>query len=187
MKVGYVRVSSKDQNTIRQEKMMKELDVDKIYIEKISGANTKRPELQAMLDFVREGDIVIVESISRFARNTKDLLELTDILDKKGVQFISKKETIDTNSPTGTFMLTVFGAVAQLERDYIRERQQEGIEIAKEKGKYKGRKKIDFPKNWEEIYSQWKNRNITGNKAMELLGLKRNTFYKLIKEYEEKI
>jgi DNA invertase Pin-like site-specific DNA recombinase len=186
MKVGYIRVSSKDQNTIRQEKIMKDLDVDKIYIEKISGATKERKELNTMIDFVREGDVVVVESISRFARNTKDLLELTDILEKKGVQFISKKETIDTNSPTGKFMLTVFGAVAQLERDYIRDRQQEGIEIAKEQGKYKGRKKIDFPKNWEEIYSQWKNRNIKGNKAMELLGLKRNTFYSLIKEYEQK-
>ena len=141
MKVGYVRVSSNDQNTLRQEVLMNELQVERVYIEKITGATKNRPELEAMLDFVREGDIVIVESISRFARNTKDLLELVDILDHKKVQFISKKETIDTSTPAGKFMLTIFGAVAQLEREYIKERQREGIEIAKQQGKYKGRKK----------------------------------------------
>jgi DNA invertase Pin-like site-specific DNA recombinase len=187
MKVGYIRVSSKDQNTIRQEVIMKDLGVDKIYIEKITGATKERPQLKLLMEFVRDGDTVIVESISRFARNTKDLLELVEVLDNKKVQFISKKETIDTSTPAGKFMLTVFGAVAQLERDYIRDRQQEGIEIAKEQGKYKGRKKIDFPSNWDDIYPKWKSRELTGAKAMQLLGLKRNTFYSLIKEYEEKL
>lgn len=184
MKVGYVRVSSNDQNTLRQEVLMNELQVERVYIEKITGATKNRPELEAMLDFVREGDIVIVESISRFARNTKDLLELVDILDHKKVQFISKKETIDTSTPAGKFMLTIFGAVAQLEREYIKERQREGIEIAKQQGKYKGRKKIKRPANWEEVYSQWKTREVTGAAAMKMLGLKRNTFYKFLKEYE---
>ena len=89
MKVGYIRVSSYDQNTLRQEVIMNDLEVERIYIEKISGATKDRPELKAMLDFVREGDVVIVESISRFARNTKDLLELVELLDNKKVQFIS--------------------------------------------------------------------------------------------------
>ncbi|MDU2094788.1 MAG: recombinase family protein [Clostridium perfringens] len=186
MKVGYIRVSTKEQNTIRQEKIMSDLGVDRVYIEKVSGATKEREQLKLMIDFVREGDTVIVESISRFARNTKDLLELTEILDKKGVQFISKKETIDTSTPTGKFMLTVFGAVAQLERDYIKERQAEGIAIAKEQGKYKGRKKIKQPSNFEEVYNKWKVRELTATKAMELLELKRNTFYKLVQEYEEK-
>ena len=135
MKIGYIRVSTEDQNTERQEVIMKDLGVERIYIEKLSGSSTQRPKLNEMLDFVREGDIVIVESISRFARNTKDLLELVDILDSKKVQFISKKETIDTSTPAGKFMLTIFGAVAQLEREYIKERQREGIELAKLKGK----------------------------------------------------
>lgn len=186
MKVGYIRVSSKDQNTLRQEIIMQDLGVERVYIEKISAKDTKRPELQAMLDFVREGDTVIVESISRFARNTKDLLELVDTLDKKGVQFISKKETIDTSTPAGKFMLTIFGAVAELERDYIKERQAEGIALAKKQGKYKGRKKIDFPANWDEVYPRWKSRELTATKAMELMDLKRNTFYNLVKEYENK-
>ena len=88
---------------------MKELNVDEVFIDKISGKSTDRPELKKMLEFVRKGDTVICESISRFARNTKDLLELIDTLNKKGVIFISKKEAIDTNTPTGKFMLTVFG------------------------------------------------------------------------------
>jgi len=112
MKIGYVRVSTKEQNTARQEELMKSLDVDKVYIEKMSGRNTERPFLQEMMNFVREGDSVVVESISRFARNTKDLLELTEELNNKHVQFISQKENIDTNTPAGKFMLTIFGAVA---------------------------------------------------------------------------
>ena len=186
MKVGYIRVSSKDQNTIRQEILMNDLGVEKIYIEKISGKTKDRPKLNEMLDFVREDDVVIVESISRFARNTKDLLELVDILDNKKVQFISKKETIDTSTPAGKFMLTIFGAVAELERDYIKERQREGIELAKLQGKYRGRKKVGFPKNWNEVYPRYKNREITGTKAINEMNLKKTTFYKLVKEYEQK-
>jgi DNA invertase Pin-like site-specific DNA recombinase len=186
MKVGYIRVSSNEQNTLRQEVLMENLGVEKIYIEKISGATKDRPKLNEMLDFVREDDVVIVESISRFARNTKDLLELVDILDNKKVQFISKKETIDTSTPAGKFMLTIFGAVAELERDYIKERQREGIELAKLQGKYRGRKKVGFPKNWNEVYPRYKNREITGTKAINEMNLKKTTFYKLVKEYEQK-
>ena len=91
------------------------------------------------MQFVRRGDVVIVESISRFARNTKDLLNLIEDLSVKDVTFISKKEAIDTTTPSCKFMLTIFGAVAELEREYILQRQREGIEIAKKQGKYKGR------------------------------------------------
>ena len=186
MKIGYVRVSTKDQNTERQEELMQQIGVERIYIEKVTGSTKDRPKLNEMLDFVREGDVVIVESISRFARNTKDLLELVDILDNKKVQFISKKETIDTSTPAGKFMLTIFGAVAELERDYIKERQREGIELAKLQGKYRGRKKVGFPKNWNEVYPRYKNREITGTKAINEMNLKKTTFYKLVKEYEQK-
>ena len=138
MKIGYIRVSTQEQNTIRQEVMMKELGVEELYLDKASGKNTDRPQLKKMMEYVRRGDTVIVESISRFARNTRDLLELIEQLTAKGVEFISKKEAIDTSTPTGKFMLTVFGAVAELEREYILQRQREGIEIAKQQGKYKG-------------------------------------------------
>ena len=115
----------------------------------MSGKNTDRPELKRMMNYVREGDVVIVESISRFARNTKDLLELVEKLTAKQVEFISKKEAIDTTTPTGKFMLTVFGAVAELEREYILQRQKEGIAVAKQNGIYKGRKPIEHPNSFE--------------------------------------
>ena len=139
MKIGYIRVSTEEQNTVRQETLMEELGVDEIYIDKASGKSSERPQLKKMMQFVRRGDVVIVESISRFARNTKDLLNLIEDLSVKDVTFISKKEAIDTTTPSGKFMLTIFGAVAELERKYILQRQREGIEIAKKQGKYKGR------------------------------------------------
>lgn len=183
MKIGYIRVSTTEQNTARQEVLMQDLGVDEIYIDKASGKNTDRPELLKMLKYVRKGDTVIVESISRFARNTKDLLELIETLKDKQVEFISKKENIDTSTPTGKFMLTVFGAVAELEREYILQRQMEGIAIAKQEGKYKGRKKIENDK-FEKVYRDWKAQNITAVRAMEILGMKRNTFYRRVKEHE---
>ena len=119
MKIGYIRVSTQEQNTMRQEVLMQELGVDEVYIDRLSGKNTDRPELKKMMDYVRKGDTVIVESISRFARNTRNLLELIEKLSEKGVEVVSRKEAIDTTTPTGKFMLTVFGAVAELEREYI--------------------------------------------------------------------
>ena len=184
IRIAYIRVSATEQNTARQEVLMKELCVDEIYIDKMSGKNTNRPELQTMMKYVRKGDTVIVESISRFARNTRDLLELIEKLKEKEVEFISKKENIDTTTPAGKFMLTVFGAVAELEREHILQRQAEGIAIAKEEGKYKGRKKITNDK-FDKIYSEWKRGNITAVRAMELLNMKRNTFYRRVAEYEE--
>lgn len=183
MKIGYVRVSTKEQNTARQEELMKSLNVEKVYIDKMSGKNTDRPALLEMMNFVREGDCVIVESISRFARNTKDLLELTEQLNSKQVQFISQKESIDTNTPAGKFMLTIFGAVAELEREYIRQRQREGIEIAREQGKYRGRpsKQLD---TFDEIYKKWKSGDITAVSASEQLNISRSTFYRKVLEYE---
>ena len=135
MRIGYIRVSTQEQNTLRQEVMMQELGVEELYVDKASGKSTDRPQLKKMMEYVRRGDTVIVESISRFARNTRDLLELMERLREKGVEFVSKKEAIDTTTPTGKFMLTVFGAVAELEREYILQRQREGIANAKQQGK----------------------------------------------------
>ena len=100
MKIGYIRVSTQEQNTIRQEVLMEALGVDEVYIDRMSGKNTNRPELQKMMEYVRKGDTVIVESISRFARNTRDVLELVEQLTAKGVEFVSKKPAIDTTTPT---------------------------------------------------------------------------------------
>ena len=186
MRVGYVRVSTEEQNTARQEVLMEELGVERVYLEKVTGKTTSgREQLAAMLEFVREGDVVVVESISRMARNTRDLLEIVDRLELKGVGFISQKEAIDTGTPAGKFMLTVFGAIAQLEREYILSRQREGIEIARKNGKYKGRKAIEVDEVlFREVYLRWKSRDCTAVEAMRELGLKPSTFYRKVKQYE---
>ena len=181
MKIGYIRVSTAEQNTIRQEVLLKELGVDELFIDRASGKNTDRPELKRMLTYVRQGDTVIVESISRFARNTRDLLDLIAQLTAKQVEFISKKEAIETTTPTGRFMLTIFGAVAELEREYILQRQNEGIAIAKGLGKYKGRKPIFHPE-FNEIVSKWKSGNMTAVEAMQRLKMKASTFYRKVRE-----
>lgn len=181
LKIGYIRVSTLEQNTIRQEVLMKGLGVDELYIDKASGKSSDRPELKKMMEYVRKGDTVIVEAISRFARNTKDLLELVEQLTAKGVEFVSKKEAIDTTTPTGKFMLTVFGAVAELEREYILQRQREGIDIAKAQGKYTGRKAIVHP-DFDRVVTQWKNGRLTAVQAMKQLGMSKPTFYRKVKE-----
>jgi len=180
---GYIRVSTQEQNTIRQEVLMQALDVEQVFIDRMSGKNLARPELQKLLAFVRTGDCVIVESISRFARNTRDLLER---LQSKQVQFVSKKEAIDTTTPTGKFMLTVFGAVAELEREYILQRQREGIAIAKENGVYKGRKPIVCA-GFDSVFMLWRRREITAVEAQKRLGLSPSTFYRKVREYEKQI
>lgn len=181
MKIGYIRISTTDQNTARQEVLMKELDVGQVFIDRMSGKNTDRPELKKMMVFVREGDTVVVESISRFARNTRDLLDLVEQLTAKNVEFISKKEAIDTTTPSGKFMLTIFGAVAELEREYILQRQREGIAIAKQNGVYRGRKPIERPE-FRQVVAQWRKGRLTAVEAMKRLNMKPSTFYRKVKE-----
>lgn len=184
MKVGYVRVSTKEQNTVRQDKLMGELEVEKVYTDRMSGKSKERPELRKMMDFVREGDSVTVESISRFARNVRDLLDLTATLEDKGVQFISKKESIDTSTPAGKFALTVFGAMAELEREYILERQREGIAIAKSEGRMTGRPKKQID-DFESVYNAVKNGELSATRAAKQLGISRSTWYRKAREYED--
>lgn len=184
MKIGYIRISSADQNTARQEVLMQELGVELIFIDRMSGKTRNRPELNRMLEFMREGDTVIVESISRFARNTRDLLELMEQLQRKNVELVSKKEAIDTTTPTGRFMLTVFGAVAELEREYILQRQQEGIAIAKRNGIYKGRRPIERPE-FDEVVSRWRRKELTATEAMKRLNMTKSTFYRRVQSREE--
>lgn len=178
MKIGYIRVSTEDQNTARQEVLLHDLGVDELFIDKASGKNADRPELVRMMEYVRRGDTVIVESISRFARNTRDLLDLVERLTEKEVEFVSRKEAIDTTTPTGKFMLTVFAAVAELEREYILQRQHEGIAIAQKQGKYTGRKPLPLPDNFERVVARWRAGEITAVEAMRQTGLKPNTFYR---------
>lgn len=183
MRVGYVRCSTAEQNEARQIKMMKEQNVEKVFLDKASGKNIDRPEFKAMMAFVRSGDTVVVESISRIARNTKDLLTIISSLTEKEVEFVSLKENIDTTTPHGRFMLTVFGALAELERESILERQREGIEIAKSEGKYKGRKPVAVDEaKFRAVCARWRAGEITATAAMQEVGLKPNTFYRRVKE-----
>ena len=154
-----------------------------LFVDKASRKNTDRAAFKEMMAFVRAGDTVVVESISRIARNTRDLLSIVSELTEKGVEFVSLKENIDTTTPQGRFMLTVFGALAELERENILERQREGIEIAKREGKYKGRKPIDYNEaQMKALCKKWRAGEITATAAMKELGLKPNTFYRRVKE-----
>lgn len=184
MNIAYVRVSSLDQNTDSQLAALQKYNIEKIFEEKISGKDMNRPQLQMMMDFVREGDTVFIYDFSRLARSTKDLLGIVERLQKKHVNLVSIKEQFDTTSATGKLMLTMIGAINEFQREIQREKQAEGIAIAKRKGKYKGRKKIDYPKCWEEYYSLYKTRNLTAVQAMALMGLKKNTFYNLKRRWE---
>lgn len=185
MKVAYIRVSTIEQNDERQLKAMEGLGIDKYFDEKVSAKDTNRPKLKELMEFVRDGDTVYIKDFSRLARSTKDLLELVEYFNNKNVSLISLKENLDTSTATGKLMVTMMGAINEFERANLLERQKEGIAIAKENGAYSGRKEIEYPSNWIEIYNKYKTRELTGTKAMELLGLKRNTFYKLVKEHEE--
>lgn len=181
-KIGYVRVSTKEQNTARQDVLMKKLGVSRVYEEKISGKNMNRPQLKALLDYVRSGDTVVVESYSRLARSTRDLLSIVERLQEKGVGFVSQKENVDTSTPQGRLMLTIFAGLAQFERECTLERQAEGVAIAKAEGKYKGRKPIAKPANWDEVYALWDAGEITARVAQRKLSLSPATFYRMVKK-----
>ncbi|MBR5950285.1 MAG: recombinase family protein [Actinomycetaceae bacterium] len=142
MIVGYVRVSTIEQNEARQVEALG--DVEKLFCDKASGKDTDRPQLASMLDWVREGDTVRVKSVDRLARSTRDLLELLGTLEAKGVgvEFVDAP-ALSTNSPQGRFVLTVLGAVAEFERALIRERQAEGIALAKKRGVYEKQRKLN--------------------------------------------
>lgn len=184
--IGYLRTSASDQNIDRQVEALTKI-VDKMFIDQVSGKNLDRPELKKMLNYIREGDKVYVESISRFARNTRDLLWLVDELQKKEVEFISLKEKIDTSTPAGRFMLTVFAAVSELERDYILQRQKEGIAIARAQNKPMGRPKATITRQFKSAYKDWRCGKINGKTAIYLSGYKKATFYRLVKEYEKEL
>ncbi|MCU5149627.1 recombinase family protein [Bacillus cereus] len=184
-KVSYIRVSTVDQNLEQQRELLAKYGIEKWFEEKASAKDTDRPVFQEMMDWVREGDTIYIRDFSRLARSTQDLLNITTTLKEKGVKLVSDKENIDSSTPHGELMLTMIGAINAFERANMLERQREGIAIAKQKGVYKGRKKIDFPSDWENVYSQWKSRQMTAKEAMKELNLKRTTFYKLIKEYEK--
>ncbi len=184
MILGYVRVSTEEQNEARQLETMKHYNCERVFIDKKSGKNTERPQLKELLDFARFGDIVVIHDFSRLARNTLDLLRLTSDFENKGIKLISSHENIDTSTPTGKLMLQILGSINEFERNIIKERQIEGIAIAKRQGKYKGRKPVN-PANFEDLLNQYKNRQIkTKTQLAQMLNISRPTLDKLLKNIE---
>lgn len=184
MKIGYVRVSTVEQNEARQVEALEKLGVQKIYIEKKSGKNLDRPVLQEMLDFIREGDTVYVHDLSRISRSLTDLLNLVELLQKKKVHFISNKEQVDTTTPTGRLFLSIVGAINEFERTNLLERQREGIAIAKRVGKYKGRKPRTLD-HVAELYNMWIRREKSKAEIARDYQISRPTLDRLFKEYEK--
>ena len=182
-RIAYIRVSTYEQSTDSQKALLAQYNIDKSFEEKVSGKNTTdRQELQAMLDYVREGDTVYIKDLSRLARNTKDLLDIVEYLEKKSVGLFSIKENIDTSTNFGKLMITFLAAIYEFERANLLERQRDGIAVAKKLGKYKGRKKVTKPDNFKEIYKKWQNREIKSNVAIRELNISEYAFYKFIKE-----
>ena len=184
--VAYIRVSTVEQNEARQLEAMKAHQIDKTFIDKVSGKDTNRPQLQAMLDYVREGDTVFIHDFSRLARSTKDLLAIVEDLQERGVRLVSNKENMDTSTPTGKLMLTMIAAINEFERMNLLERQREGIAIAKAEGKYKGRKAREIDNEFIQAYEQYKRRELNKVQVAERLNISRPTLDKLIAEYEER-
>lgn len=185
MNLAYVRVSTAEQNEARQVECLKQYGIEKWFIEKISASSTKRPRLQEMLTFAREGDCIFVHDFSRMARNTGDLMHIVDFLQKRGIQLISCKESIDTSTATGKLMLTMLAAINEFERNILLERQREGIALAKVRGEYHGRKRIEPPENFSELIQKLKNGTITKAKLADQLGVSRPTLNRMLIEEEK--
>lgn len=182
MNIAYVRVSTVEQNTARQTEALKQYNIDKWFIEKVSGKDTNRPKLKEMMNFVREGDTVYVVDWSRLSRSVVDLLKIIELLDKTGCQLISLKEQFNTKTTTGKLLLNLIASINQFERENLLLRQKEGIAVAKEKGLYKGRKPKEFNQQYlNEVLQAVRNKSITVVKASELLGVSRATVYNLLK------
>ena len=182
-KFGYIRVSTAEQNTARQEAALQPL-CDELVIDKVSGKSTDRPQLQLLLQRVRTGDEVIVKSVDRLARNTKDLLTILDELLAAGVtvRFIDNGMEFSEN-PTSRFMITMLGAVGELERSFIRQRQSEGIAVAKTEGKFKGRSKNN---ELRQEVQKLLERGLNNDEVAKLAGCGVATVYRIKRELNSK-
>ena len=182
-RIGYVRVSSFDQNPERQ---LENISLNKVFTDKASGKDTKRPELEALLAFAREGDTVVVHSMDRLARNLDDLRRLVQMLTKRGIRIEFVKEGLHftgEDSPMANLLLSVMGAFAEFERALIRERQREGIALAKKRGAYRGRKKALSP----EQVAALRQRSAAGEQKAALareFGISRETLYQYLRSID---
>lgn len=179
-RIGYIRVSTTDQNTERQ---LENVATDKVFTDKASGKDTHRPALDALLTFIREGDTVVVHSMDRLARNLDDLRRLVQSLTQKGIRIEFVKENLrftGEDSPMSNLMLSVMGAFAEFERALLKERQREGIALAKKRGAYRGRKKVLSEKQVIELQQ----RVAAGEQKAKLakeLGISRETVYQYLR------
>lgn len=188
MNFAYIRVSTKDQNEARQLKALEKYRIDEIYSEKISGATMDRPKLQEMLSDLREGDTVYIADFSRLARSTYDLLTIIRHFEDKGINLVSEKEKLDMSTPQGKLVLTILAAVYEFEREITRERQAEGIEIAKQEGRFKncGRKKVEYDKNlFDTCLKKYNSGEINKVQFANELGVARQTLYRILEECAE--
>ena len=185
MRYGYVRVSTEEQNLARQIDLMEKLEVDVIIEEKESGKDIdNRPKLKALLELLQEGDVLVVESISRLSRSVYDFLTLAKELEERGIELISHKENFDTSNAYGRFAMNIFASLYQMERELMKDRQREGIEIARKNGVQFGRPKAKFDK---ELFKDLVEKNIrgfiTGERASAELGISLSTYNRRKKEY----
>lgn len=195
-KFGYERVSTKDQNEARQRESLLQMGIDErdIYTDKQSGKNFERPRYQLLKEMLREGDILYVHSLDRFGRNKEEILnEWRELTKEKGVDIVvidmplldTTKNKDNLGSLIADLVLQILSWMAEEEREKIRTRQREGIDIALKKGVKFGRPKNPIPENFGEVYAEWKNGEITATNAMKQLNIKKNAFYKFVKEYEK--
>lgn len=176
--IGYIRVSSEGQNTDRQ---LDSITLDKRFIDKVSGASKDRPQLNACLQYIRQGDTLHIHSIDRLARSLRDLQELVDGLVSRGITVIFHTERLtftNEENPVSTMMLQMLGMIAQFERTLTKKRQREGIDIAKQKGKHCGRPSIDYNRRNEAIELSKAGNNIS--QIAKAMNLSRASIYKLL-------
>jgi DNA invertase Pin-like site-specific DNA recombinase len=178
---GYARVSTRQQDLIRQLDMLEKYNCTEILTEKMSGTKTNRPELVRLKDKIRPGDTLVVESFSRLGRSTKDLIELMEYFERKGVKLISLKENFDTTTPHGKLMLTVFQAFSQFERDLIAQRTNEGLASARARGRKGGRPRVN-DKNVQKALKLYNSKDYTISEIVEMSGVSQATLYRYIQK-----
>jgi DNA invertase Pin-like site-specific DNA recombinase len=190
MNYSYERVSTIHQDERRQEISLESFRIDKRFIDKLSGKNADRPQLRKLIETARTGDHIYVESISRLGRNVDDLRKLTEQFKAAGVTVHFVKEGFDTSGHMYKFMLTILGAVAEMEREITVDRVREGMEKAKrfgtKSGKKIGRPEAELPKEFEKYYLRWKGSEITGTEFAKLLEVSRTTLYRWIGQWESR-
>ncbi|MCM1167597.1 MAG: recombinase family protein [Lachnospiraceae bacterium] len=178
---GYARVSTEQQCLDRQLDMLEKYGVDKIYNEKMTGTKRSRPELEKLLERLTEGDTVVVESLSRLGRSTKDLIWLMETFNSKGVNLVSLKEAIDTTTSTGKLLFTLISALAQFERDVLADRTREGLASARARGRRGGRPSADS-EAVKKAVRLYKTGEYTAKEIYELTGVRKTTLYKNVRK-----